>query len=68
MPFLRGQDAASVIVDFARREHITQIFLNRGQKSQWRLFRPPSLSSAILRLAQDMQVTVVAQRGVGGAV
>jgi two-component system sensor histidine kinase KdpD len=65
---LQGHDAASVIVDFARRERITQIFLSRPKHDRWNLFRTVNLTSAILRLGQDMQVTVVAQRGSSGSV
>jgi two-component system sensor histidine kinase KdpD len=60
---LEGQNAAAVLVDFARRERITQIFLMRPANGKWKLFRSRSLASEILRLAQDMQVTVVAERG-----
>jgi two-component system sensor histidine kinase KdpD len=60
---LQGQNAAAVLVDFARRERITQIFLIRPRTSRWKLLRSGSMTSQILRLAQDMQVTVVAERG-----
>jgi two-component system sensor histidine kinase KdpD len=61
---LEGRDVAATLVDFARRERITQIFLTRLKNGQFRFFRSASLTSTILRMAQDMQVTVVAQRGV----
>lgn len=60
---LQGQNAAVVLVDFARRERITQIFLMRTERRRWWIFRSRRLASEILRLAQDMQVTVVAERG-----
>jgi two-component system sensor histidine kinase KdpD len=60
---IQGRDAAAVVVDFARRERVTQILLTRPKNGHWKFFRTRSLTSAILRLAQDMQVTVVAQRG-----
>jgi two-component system sensor histidine kinase KdpD len=60
---LQGQDTAKVLVDFARREHITQIFLMRPANGRWRLLRNSNLVSEILRLAHDMQITVVADRG-----
>jgi two-component system sensor histidine kinase KdpD len=60
---LEGRDVAATVVDFARRERITQIFLTRPREGRHRLLRIAHLTSAILRLAQDMQVTVVAQRG-----
>jgi two-component system sensor histidine kinase KdpD len=59
---LQGHKAAAVLVDFARRERITQIFLMRPKK-RWKLLRSASLTSQILRLAPDMQITVVAERG-----
>ena len=59
---LQGQTAASVLVDFAQRERITQIFLMRSTGRRWKLLRTASLASEILRQAPDMQVTVVAER------
>jgi two-component system sensor histidine kinase KdpD len=61
---LQGEDAAAVLVDFARRERITQVFLMRPEVRRWKLFRSGSLTSEILRLAHDMQVTIVADRGI----
>ena len=61
---LQGQNAAVVLVDFARRERITQIFLMRPSDQRWKFLRSRSIPSQILRLAQDMQITVVAERGV----
>jgi two-component system sensor histidine kinase KdpD len=60
---LQGQNTAKVLVDFARREHITQIFLMRPATKQWRFLRNSSLVLEILHLAHDMQITVVADRG-----
>jgi two-component system sensor histidine kinase KdpD len=61
---LQGRDAASVLADFARRERVTQIFLTRPKTRHWKL--PGSdLISQILRLAQDIQITVVAERRAG---
>jgi two-component system sensor histidine kinase KdpD len=60
---LQGLNDAAVLADFARRERITQIFLMRPPNGKWKFFRGKSLASEILRLAQDMQVNVVAERG-----
>jgi two-component system sensor histidine kinase KdpD len=60
---LQGQNAAAVLVDFARRERITQIFLMRPQDRRWNFLRTRNVTSEILRLAPDMQITVVAERG-----
>jgi two-component system, OmpR family, sensor histidine kinase KdpD len=59
---LQADKAASALVDFARRERITQIFVVRPKGHSWNLLRHDSLVSQILRLAQDMQITVVAER------
>jgi two-component system, OmpR family, sensor histidine kinase KdpD len=59
---LTGQDAASALVEFARRQHITQIFLTRSRSSHLKFLPRTSLVSQVLRLAQDIQLTVVAER------
>ena len=59
---LQGQDTAAVLVDFARRERITQIFLMRPRNMRWKFLQSRGTSSKILRLAQDMQITIVAER------
>jgi two-component system sensor histidine kinase KdpD len=59
---LHGHNAAATLVDFARRERITQIYLLRPEKKRWSVSRGGSLTSQILRRAPDMQVTIVADR------
>jgi two-component system, OmpR family, sensor histidine kinase KdpD len=59
---LQGQNTATSLVDFARRERITQIFLMRPANRSLKILQIGSLVSDILRLAQDMQITVVAER------
>jgi len=59
---LQGESTSATVVDFARRERITQIFLMRPQSSGWKFLRNRSVPSQILRLAQDMQITIVAER------
>ncbi len=59
---LQGQNAAPTLVDFAHRHQITQIFLIRSRSREWKLLPIPSVVSQVLRLAQDLQVTVVAER------
>jgi len=59
---LQGQDVPSTLVEFARRERITQIFLMRPRKGQGKSFQSRNLTFDILRLAQNLQVTVVADR------
>jgi two-component system sensor histidine kinase KdpD len=59
---LDGEDVASAIVDFARRNQITQIFLTRPRDRTWfpRLGR--DLVQRIVGLAKDMQVVIVSER------
>jgi two-component system sensor histidine kinase KdpD len=59
---LQGQNEAATLVQFAHRHQITQIFLARSVSRRFKLFPPKSLISRVLRLAQDIQVTVVAER------
>jgi two-component system, OmpR family, sensor histidine kinase KdpD len=56
---LPGQDTAASLVEFAHRHQVTQVFLSRSGRS----FLPAaSLVSRVLRLATDIQVTIVAER------
>jgi two-component system sensor histidine kinase KdpD len=60
---LEGDDPATSIVDFARRNQITQILVGRPKKSSLvsRLLGT-DLVLRIVREAKDTRVTVVAQR------
>jgi len=58
---LNGEDAAETLVDFARVHQITQIFLARPQRAP-KIKLGRTLVQRIVRLAEDMQVTVVAER------
>jgi two-component system sensor histidine kinase KdpD len=55
-----GDDIAASIVDFARRNGVTQIFLARPRERQTIFHR--NLAQQVVRLAREMQVTVVAER------
>jgi len=58
---LRGGDVARRIVDFAREQNITQIFLGRaGGNSILRVFG--TTVHRVVRLARDREITVVAER------
>ncbi len=56
---LSSQNPAATIVDFAHRHQVTQVFLTRSRQS---LLPATSLVSKVLRLASDLQITVVAER------
>jgi len=59
---LEGEDVASALVDFARRNEITQIFLSRPPVRKWFPVFFPSLAQKIVSLAKDMQVVIVSDR------
>jgi len=60
---LEGSDVANTLVDFARLQHITRIFVARPRYGRWRWFLARNLIHRIVRKASDMEVVVVADRG-----
>jgi len=59
---IQGKDIATTLIDFARLNGITQIFMVRPQYSPWEGFIGRNLIHRIVRHARDMQVTIVAER------
>ena len=59
---LQGEDVAQTLVDFARRHKVTQIFLARPQQKTWPMIFGRGLVERVVRLAHDIQVTIVAER------
>ena len=59
---LEGDDAAEAIVDFARRNQITQILLSRGNHSWWSGLLGTDSISRVVRKARDIRVIIVAER------
>ena len=59
---LEGEDVAEAIIDFARRNHVTQIFVTRPQVSGWlpQLSRNPVQN--IIERGKDMQIVIVSDR------
>jgi two-component system sensor histidine kinase KdpD len=58
---LKGKDVARTIVDFAREQNITQIYLGRAGVRTL-LGRVASTVHKVVRLARDREITVVAER------
>jgi K+-sensing histidine kinase KdpD len=58
---LEADDVAAALVDFARRNAVTQIFLAKPPR-RVRLLSKRDTAMKIVDLAKDMQVTVVAER------
>jgi two-component system sensor histidine kinase KdpD len=59
---LEGEDVAKALLDFARAHQVTQIFVARPRERPRFRGMGASLIHQIVRLAGDMQVTVVAER------
>jgi two-component system, OmpR family, sensor histidine kinase KdpD len=59
---LAGKDVPQTVVDFARRNQITQIFVARSRSRFHERLLGKDYSQAIVRGAHDLQVTVVADR------
>jgi two-component system sensor histidine kinase KdpD len=61
---LEGADLAETLVTFARQQRVTQIFIIRQKDRMLRSWLAEGLVQQIVNLAQDMQVTVVADRSI----
>ena len=59
---LQGEDDAAALVDFARRNGVTQIFLAKPRKCVLPLLQKRQTAMRTVALAQDMQVIIVAER------
>lgn len=59
---LEGDDPAQTVVDFARRNQITQIFLTRAPERSFLAWGAGGLMQKIVRLARDMQIVIVSSR------
>jgi two-component system sensor histidine kinase KdpD len=59
---LEGDDAASTLVDFARRNQVTQIFLTRPRRKPWPLALTRDPVQKIIDLATDMLIVIVSDR------
>ncbi len=60
---LHGHDVARTLVEFARLNGVTHVFLARPQAGQWSLTPGSNLLQQVVHQARDMQVTIVADRG-----
>jgi two-component system, OmpR family, sensor histidine kinase KdpD len=57
-----GSNIAESLVDFARLNDVTQIFINRPNQRAWLRFSGWNLVEDIVRLGRDMKITIVAER------
>ncbi len=59
---LEGDDTAAALVEFARANKVSQIFIARPQRTPWTANLGRSLIQRVVQLARDMRVTIVADR------
>jgi two-component system sensor histidine kinase KdpD len=59
---LEGEDDAAALVDFARRNGVTQIFLAKPPRKAVPFLGKRHIAMRVIALAKDMQVIVVADR------
>lgn len=59
---LEAEDEAEALVEFARRNGVTQIFVAKPPRSKLSFLSKRQLAMRVVRLAKNMQVTVVAER------
>jgi two-component system sensor histidine kinase KdpD len=60
---LQGGDVAKTLVEFARLNGVTHLFLARPRQSQWPSAFRKTIVQQVVRLASDMQVIIAADRG-----
>jgi two-component system sensor histidine kinase KdpD len=59
---VEGADAAAALVEFARRNQVTQIFVARPrEKPRWLPALSKNIVQRIVGLAKDMQVVIVSK-------
>ncbi len=59
---IHGKNRAQALVEYARKEGVTQIFLTRGARPRRRWFPGLDFTDQVLQQASEMEVAVVAER------
>jgi len=59
---IHGDNRAQTLVDYGRKNGVTQLFLNRNTRSPRRWFPGLDFTDQVLQQAREMEVTVVAER------
>lgn len=59
---IHGKNRAQTLVDYARKNGVTQVFLSRSARTLRRWFPGLDFTDQVLQLANEMEVTVVAER------
>jgi two-component system sensor histidine kinase KdpD len=59
---IEDNEVANGVVNFARARHATQIFMGRSPSKGWKHRLRGSTLHRVVRLARDMEITIVAER------
>jgi len=59
---IEGQDVAASVVEFARAQQATHIFMGRSHSKGWTERVHGSMLNRLVRRARDMEITIVAER------
>jgi two-component system sensor histidine kinase KdpD len=59
---IEGHDVAASLVEFARAQNATQMFMGRSLSKDWQARLRGSMLSSVVRLARDLEITIVAER------
>jgi two-component system sensor histidine kinase KdpD len=59
---LQSAEVAKTLVEFARLNGVTHLFLSRPERNKWPVLLRRNLVNEVVRLATDMQVIIVANR------
>jgi two-component system sensor histidine kinase KdpD len=59
---LEGSDIPLAVTEFARSRGVTQIFMGRSVRPAWWKPFSETVVQRLVRLARDMQITIVAER------
>ena len=59
---IQANEVADGVVEFARTRHATQIFMGRSPSAGWKHRLRGSTLHRVVRLARDMEITIVAER------
>jgi two-component system sensor histidine kinase KdpD len=59
---VKAENVSAAITEFARKEHVTQIFMGRSSPLPWWKRFEETLVQQVVRQARDMQITIVAER------
>ncbi|HLH04096.1 MAG TPA: sensor histidine kinase KdpD [Bryobacteraceae bacterium] len=59
---IKAENVAEGLIDFARQQRVTQIYLLRPAVSRWRLPFRRNFVEQLARLGRDMEITFVAER------